>query len=287
MITDYCDFRDWLEENDSATLCTIDELFGYCDSPWWERFEANLATAITSEIVQDEVLEHYPNFASDDFRDSNWSDAEYAVQNRLEDAYEEIRAAFHRWINQLEGGDITKKIKLHVDDAFFISFNYSHTLENLYGIPENKILYIHGKACTNDKLILGHGVDIETIDKFLEDEMPKNEEDDLVVNLAKDAAVRGVYAQRKPVDEIIAAHEDFFDSLKDVENLFFYGHSFGKVDLPYFRKILSVVDKNSVKIEFNDHEGKNRQAIESFMRSEGFKDGEYSIISLNNLLIVP
>ena len=45
-----------------SVLCTIDELFGYCDDDWWQYFESNLATAVTSEIVQDDVRENYPDF---------------------------------------------------------------------------------------------------------------------------------------------------------------------------------------------------------------------------------
>ena len=285
MITDYRDFRDWLAVNDSSVLCTIDEIFGYCDSTWWQHFEANLATAITSEIVQEEVSENYPNFTSDDFRDSDWSDAEYAVQNRLEEAYNDIRHAFHEWINQLKGGDPARKIKLYTTDAFFVTFNYSHTLEDLYGIPQEQILYIHGRACTKDKLVLGHGVDKDTISQYLNDGLPEDDEGDYVVQLAKDAAVRGVYAQRKPVEDVIAKHVDFFKDLADVEYLHFYGHSLGEVDRKYFREIFKVVDRDAIKIEFNDYNGENKSAIDSFMQSEGFNQNDYLIISLDNLLV--
>ena len=68
MITDYRDFRDWLADNDSSVLCTIDEIFGYCDSTWWQHFEANMATAITSEIVKEEVSENKIGFVSPERR---------------------------------------------------------------------------------------------------------------------------------------------------------------------------------------------------------------------------
>ena len=80
METSYSQFRNWLEEKDLSVLCTIDELFGYCDDDWWQYFESNLATAVTSEIVQEEVRENYPDFGSDDFRDRDWYAAEYAVE---------------------------------------------------------------------------------------------------------------------------------------------------------------------------------------------------------------
>lgn len=68
-------------------------------------------------------------------------------------------------------------------------------------------------------------------------------------------------------------------------NLYFYGHSFGEVDLPYFRKILSVVNKKNVQIEVNDFNGENKASIDAFMRSEGVGTGQYSIIDLNDKLL--
>ena len=82
METSYSHFRNWLEDRNLSVLCTIDELFGYCDDDRWQYFESNLATAVTSEIVQEEVRENYPDFGSDDFRDRDWHVAKYAVENK-------------------------------------------------------------------------------------------------------------------------------------------------------------------------------------------------------------
>jgi len=60
MKTSYTDFRDWLIAHESSVL------------------ENNLATAVTSEVVKEEVQENYPDFGSDDFRDSDWYAAEIA-----------------------------------------------------------------------------------------------------------------------------------------------------------------------------------------------------------------
>ena len=160
-------------------------------------------------------------------------------------------------------------------------------METLYSIDENIILHIHGKAGTDDELVLGHGVSEGDIEKMLEKDFPIDEEegDDYVTQRAKSAAINGVYNQRKKVDEIIKKHEEWFSSLKDVTNLYFYGHSFGEVDLPYFRKILSVVNKKNVQIEVNDFNGENKASIDAFMRSEGVGTGQYSIIDLNDKLL--
>lgn len=286
MKTGYWQFRQWLEDNDMSVLCTIDELFGGCDDEWWQHFEKNLATAVTSEIVQEEVRENYPDFASDDFRDADWYAAEYAVENRLADAYDEIRDAFQTWVAGLETGNPLKKIEIITEDSVFLTFNYTRTLETLYEIPSDKVLHIHGKAGSGEVLVLGHGATQKEIEEMLESEYPEDDEgDDFITQRAKDAAVGGVYSQRKNTDNIINAHEAWFNSLTDVTNLYFYGHSFGEVDHPYFEKILSVVDRNSVMIEVNDFNGENKSAIDSFMAQSGIPESRYSIISLDDKMI--
>lgn len=286
MKTSYPHFREWLEANDTSVLYTIDELFSYCYEDWWQNFERNLASAVTSEIVQQEVQENYPDFGSDDFRDRDWYAAEYAVENKLSEAYCEIREAFHQWIADVEMGEVNKKIKLITDDAVFLTFNYTSTLETLYEIDEEKILHIHGKAGTEDELVIGHGVSEKEIAEMLEKNYPFDEEgDDFVTQRAKDAAISGVYSQRKRVNEIIKRYEEWFASLKDVSYLHFFGHSFGDVDIPYFRKIFSVVNKKNILIEVNDYNDENKATIDSFMESEGIRKDQYSIVDLNDKLL--
>ena len=285
--TNYSQFREWLGKEDTSVLSTIDELFGYCDDDWWQNFESNLATAVTSEIVQEEVSQNYPDFGSDDFRDNNWYDAEYAVEMVLSDAYNEIRNAFQQWVATLAMGDENKKIELITDDSVFLTFNYTDTLETLYGIDEENILHIHGRAGTDDELVLGHGISEEEIEEILEKEYPVDEEegDDFVTQRAKGAAISGVYSQRKKVDEVIKKHEEWFATLKDVSHIYFYGHSFGEVDLPYFRKILSVLNKKDIQIEVSDFKGENKASIDSFMQSEDIDAGQYIIVQLEDKLL--
>lgn len=285
MKTQYTDFRNWLEAEDEPALNTIMELFGEGDVEWWKDFEKNLANAITSDIVQNELIEHYPDFGSEDFSDADWYAAEYAVENVLSDAYDEIRDAFNQWVEQIEKGDENRKIRIETEDAIFLTFNYTATLEDLYGIDENKILHIHGKACTGDELVLGHGASEDEIEQIVERENPEDEEgDDLVVQQAKFAAIHGVYNQRKKVSEIINKYEDWFTALEDVTTIHFYGHSFCDVDIPYFEKTLSVVNRDNITIEVSDYENENREAIVAFMQNHGVRPDQYSIIDLEDII---
>lgn len=300
--TDYQEYYKWLHDNEEWDVLTaIDNNFGCCDSSWWKHFEQNLASAKTLEIAMEESREHYPNFASDDFRDADWYRAEYAVEQRLEKAYSLIKKSFHRWINQLEGGNPDMKIIMELKNSTFLTFNYSDTLESLYNISKEQILYIHGRANAADELVLGHGDCLKDLEKKLGSSAPSytigvesvvdydNDGDDYVTQRAKDAAVLEVYKQRKQVESIIQKNEEWFKRLVDVTNIHFYGHSFGDVDLPYFRKILSSVDKKNIEMEVSDYFGYNKDVIDSFMKSEDFSKGQgpghYHFIELTDILI--
>lgn len=284
--TGYLQFREWLEINNTSVLMTIDELFGFCNNNWWKEFEKNLANAIISDIVQEEVTENYPDFGSDAFRDREWYDAEHAVENRLSYAYDDIRSAFQEWITNLEKGDKSRKIKISTKNSLFLSFNYTNTLEYLYGINNKDILYIHGKAGCEDELVLGHGASYNDIQKLLNNSYPTNleEGDDFITQRAKDAAICGVLNQKKDVTKIIKKNEDWFKKLKDVTHVHFYGHSFGDVDLPYFRKILSSVSPTA-HIEISAYCEKDKITVDNFMSDENIGKNRYKIINLEDKLM--
>lgn len=286
----YSDFKNWLSTTESPVLCTIEEVFGDIDSDWWNDFESNLASVETLRIAIEEANQHYPDISSEEFRDADWYEAEFAVEQRLEDAYNEIREAFQLWVLQLSEGNKTRKININIEDSIFMSFNYSGTLENLYGIPNDNILYIHGKAATNDTLIIGHGVSLDELENRIKVDEPSNNDDngdsyDYVVEQAKEAAIIGVHNQRKNIDEIINNNQDWFLTLTDVTHIHIYGHSLADVDMPYFKKIISSVKKNEVKFEFSDYRGENKLKIESFMQAEGISSDNYTIVELDSLLI--
>ena len=46
----------------------------------------------------------------------------------------------------------------------------------------------------------------------------------------------------KKCEDIIKNHEDFFDGLSDMEEVFVIGHSLSEVDYPYFEEVRSKCD---------------------------------------------
>ena len=123
-------------------------------------------------------------------------------------------------------------MEFNPETSLFLNFNYTKTLENVYGIPTDDILYIHGKFTKDNELdanaiIVGHGMSAEEIDEKFgndDDEMTK-ELKDLVNHFRKDTS------------KIINDNADFWSSLKDVNDVYVFGHSMADVDLPYFKEV--------------------------------------------------
>ena len=279
----YLNYRDWLERNKPSVLCEIDDFFTSVDDNWWSNFETNLTTVEMLQIAYQSAFENQPDFSSDDFRDADWYRAEHDVRIKLESAFSDITQSFKEWIKSLPQGNIAKKIRIRKEDSLFLTFNYTETLETLYTIPTEQILYIHGKANSEEKLILGHGMSFKDL-AYIFEKREKIESGDYVLQRAKNSAVYSVYNYRKPVEDIINNYNRWFEKLNSITHIHIYGHSFSSIDLPYFRKVLSCISKKSLSIEISDYHDENQVAIESFMSSEGYNKDQYSIVSLNQLI---
>lgn len=151
-------------------------------------------------------------------------------KNRLDD---EFKSWLFEEMNKFESNKATKQTK-----DVFLNFNYTDSLQKLYGIPNNKIVYIHNNI-NDDKLLYGHGV------KFNFEEMLEHYElvNDGCVNIA-DPKVLEVWVQyvlgdslRKKVEAIIDNNKDFESKLVNVKKIIVLGHSLGDVDVPYFNWI--------------------------------------------------
>ena len=196
----------------------------------------------------------------------------------------------------------SRKIDLITQDSVFINFNYTKTLENLYGINSHNILHIHGcvdeDEDEDENFILGHGKSYKELESMNTVDLPKPPEDlsseelyefyeehaddgqMLHEQLAKDGAISGVASQRKPVEEIIAKHSQFFNSLATITNVHVYGMSLSEVDLPYLKHILSIA--RFAEWEFSDYNGDNYKRIVDFCKNNNIVD--YNIINLEDLI---
>lgn len=118
----------------------------------WADFENLLANPDFNNL--EEIFDGYaPDYYSDYEHDRDAIITQVDLNGKLMDA-------LYEFADQAEKSIESKRplIKYEEDfsaDGLFITTNYTHTLENLYGINRNNVLHIHGEVGV-DNLILGY-----------------------------------------------------------------------------------------------------------------------------------
>ena len=131
----YKAFRRWLEDNDPELLSRMDEVLGLCTEEWWNEFETNLGEVYAiKDYTEGIAFENQPNLASEDFRSGDWDNARYEIEDKLGGLISDLKADFQLWASQLPPGNDGEVVLVNRENAFFLTFNYSMTLEKLYGI---------------------------------------------------------------------------------------------------------------------------------------------------------
>lgn len=292
--TSYADFYKWANENHKDVIVEIEEKVGSLDAEWWCNFENNLANIDAYEISQTIASDNVPDLL-DDHVDRQWNDAQIYTEQLFESVYNDIKTIFEEWVqNGIKPTNLNRLISLDKEESFFLTFNYTDTLEKSYHVPSSQILHIHG-SIYDKEFIIGHGKTLEEItmeneyhDSSSVNKVPIEDDEDIYEyeerglefheQLALDAAISGIASQRKPVLDIIKKYKDRFNSFNEVADIHIYGFSFSDIDLPYLDKIVEVVDICNTSWEVSDYKGENKDAIVKFMTKHSISN--YTIISL-------
>ncbi len=241
-------FYTYLHENKPDILEVMGKFYWVEeDSKLWSDFEISLDTDIDFESLVDIIGENSPHFLSANFKCGDWHDAEIYVEHEGEELLRNIRIGFEAWINSLDVNNVKKVYSLDVND-FYITFNYTETLERGYRIPSNNILHIHNKV--GEKLIFGHGCNLDNFDVKLRLYGDKNaftiiDEHGNVEStaigherFAENAICSFFEMMRKPTETIIKDNlNNWLSKLDEINEIIILGHSYNEIDFPYFKKI--------------------------------------------------
>ncbi|WKT76881.1 bacteriophage abortive infection AbiH family protein [Lysinibacillus fusiformis] len=176
-----------------------------------------------------------------------------------------IKQLFAEWIDtiNIEAVDpiISFKNTINPDEDYFINFNYTPVLEEIY--DAKNVFHIHGEQ--SSEIIFGHGV------------FKENFENNYVGTEFNLANIHN--SLRKNTDQVIEQWSEMFHSLKNIKSIYSYGFSFSQVDLPYIKEICKVIDTKNITWYLNDYnyETTGNVYIER-IKSCGFK-GDFSIFS--------
>lgn len=249
------------EEDTASLLCYL--LNDVCGDDW-KDFENALGKIDLFECFND--LER----VYDRDGDRNlWHEA-YNNEDRTTDlscAIPMIKVFFSDWIKSIQPAN--KKIKgfseiIDSENDLFITFNYTHTLEELYGCK--KVVHMHGEV--GKEIIIGHNGT-----KDYTEENPSTP-------IGCYNSLQGIYdGLRKNTDEVIRRHYDEIKSIADCEKIYSYGFSYSNVDIPYIKMICESIKSSNVSWLFNAYDCNRIDYYKETVSKNGFcgKFSKYTV----------
>lgn len=235
----YEHFRGFVQKHDSALLGAVEDYLPADED--WNDLESGLAGIDVGRIVED--LEHFAtSYGADDWSDSSHHDFQYEVGRIVECLSTELRRRFGQWIRQLPiptPATVSQRLRTIDPTASFLTFNYTSTLQKLYGVPDCHVLHIHGAArLADDDLVLGHAWNPEGRRSL--NDRPDIEEMDTRLVEAHTILDRYFSNTFKPSARLIEKHHPFFEQLTCARDVCVLGHSLSSVDEPYFHALLAI-----------------------------------------------
>ncbi len=233
----YKAFRDYVLSIDRSIHRDVEDYLSIDED--WSDLEASLAN-FDVDLVAENLGHFMASYGADDWSDSGHHDFQFEVEGLVERLSSGLRARFADWIRSLDiPTPATATVRLqHLDPAArFFNFNYTSTLTSLYGVPEHRILYIHGSAARGDDLVLGHAWNPSSRSALNESVDPEMEDTRLME--ANDLMDDYFSATFKRSDEIIARYQPSLQSLSNISQVIVLGHGLAEVDAAYFRALLS------------------------------------------------
>lgn len=268
---------------------------------WWSYFEQRLGELPMRNYIEDasfrafnEAIQVEERRADDTYAGERIADTE------LSNLIAQIKGSFREWIQSLHPGEKWFRLPIEQESSLFLTFNYTPTLEVIYKIKRENILYIHG-SIDSDEYILGHGLSYqEIVDKCESgEECPDNlsleemeewynsNSDDFITEQAKEIAIERMADLRKDVEQIIEDNYSFFENLSELKNIHIYGFSFSPIDLSYIYTIISKVDIQTVKWEISFFTDTNKANIENFIELVNIPKENVRLIRLTDIQLDP
>lgn len=218
------------------------ELYQSREDDIWSDFENLLGCPDFNSI--EEIFNGYaPDYSSDREGDRNSIIFQVDLNGKLWEALCEFADVADKHLRYIQANKFIAQ--LIERDGYYITFNYTHTLEKVYNISREHILHIHGEAGQNN-LELGYPEGAFTPEKYYYDVRGKGRgpyrelELEEYINNIEDYYVQTAYEQ------LIAKCKSFYKEIhidllsnflnkntNNIEEIVVYGHSCA-IDFDYF-----------------------------------------------------
>lgn len=233
----YSDFREWLEVHGDKNLIFFLEYFFSNTTDVWSNLEEALGT-----YNEEDMLDFYNPKSEINY------DRSYLYVDSVTDMPKDVvspnidlfKEYYKEWVESVDISCASKKFNLS-NEALYLNFNYTDTLETVYNIMPSNILHIHGSRLNKDEYIVGHNCFRNPLDTY--DESKLYFESDALSRI-----IEFMNSLRKNPEDIIKRNENFFFKLSNIQQIIVYGHSMSSIDWPYFKKIIDNVSKGAIWI---------------------------------------
>ncbi|KAA0768163.1 MULTISPECIES: bacteriophage abortive infection AbiH family protein [Bacillus cereus group] len=153
------------------------------------------------------------------------------------------------------------------ENDYFLTFNYTYVLEDIYGADGDNVCHIHGAQydCASD-IFFGHG---DVRDDFESCHTGATESLQKIHKLLE-----------KDTHEALRRAKYFFDELSSVHEIYSHGFSFSPVDLVYLNRICKICNTEKCTWYLSDYESViEKESFKNRIREAGFKGDikEFSI----------
>lgn len=167
-------------------------------------------------------------------------------------------------------------------DSYFITFNYTDTLQHLYGIQDERILHVHGRYANGDELVWGNEERRVSSNHIAFDLDIENLVDRPHINKQTDGfeAFSGYQEQLLVIDDHDSQIKEYANTASnvlddfchsmikqldtrnvtsflhtmpgDVANIYVLGHSLADVDMPYIKAIADTFPQAAWTISYHE-----------------------------------
>ncbi|MEG2521240.1 MAG: AbiH family protein [Christensenellaceae bacterium] len=252
------------------------------DFGYWRNFERSLGH-LSSQWVENSLMDDLA------LENPDAVDLNIDLPNHSDAIKETLKSWVSKTIDIKKNFEIVremlgeKKIEFSLEDTF-VSFNYTHTLEEIYDI-EN-VLHIHGEADSlmhEGDLIIGHGNN--EILNNLQDKISELDGDDydqpsrnrkLEYQFEKEVLEN----LRKPTEICRGQLCTFINKIDVPDYICVYGFSLGDVDISYIQLLKEKFSQ--CRWKFSYHSESDIVSIKSVAKLLGLEDTQYELFEFKN-----
>ena len=228
--------------NDSQVATLLVYLISKAEGSKWSDVETTIG-----ELDYIECFKLLPQSQDLD----SWIDINEQLSESLWEIIPTIKRFFDDWVKTIKIDGVSRINAFNSlinDNSVYLNFNYTETLEKVYGIKNDNVCHIHGKC--DDDILFGHGNSRDFAVEYAK------------YNGCQNALEFLEYSLRKDTDGALYEHQAFFEKLNDITDIYVIGFSFGDVDETYIEEICNRITKDTIWY-FNEY---SRGEVPKFLR---------------------